>query len=609
MKKGVLAFCLSASLLATALAGCAASPQEAEEQSPQSSQPQSTSSAEVTPSADSGIAIDDMFTDRDWETQYDQTASGRISLNGDSAASDAEGVRIEGSTVTITTEGTYILSGTLEEGMVIVEADKSDKVQLVLDGASITCETSAALYIRQADKVFITLAEGSQNTLATTGEFVDIDDNNIDGAIFSKDDLTLNGTGALTIQSATGHGVVSKDDLVFTGGTYEITAAKQGISGKDSVRIGEGTFTISSQKDGIHAENEEDTSLGFLYIASGTFAITAQTDGLDASGVLQIDGGTFQLSTGGGSQNASTQQDGSENQGWGRWEAGAEGQESADEGSTSSAKGIKAAGNLVLNQGTFAIDSSDDALHSDGNLTIAGGTYEISSGDDGIHADGQVQISEGTLAISKSYEGIEGQSVEISGGQIQITSTDDGINAAGGNDQSSLNGRPGMDAFSGSGDSFILISGGEVQIDASGDGIDSNGGLYVSGGETYVSGAANGGNGALDYAGEAQITGGIVVAAGMSTMAQNFGSSSTQGTMLVEVQSQTAGTQVELRDSQGNVLVSFAPGKAYDSVVISCPQIVEGETYTVVAGSSETQVTMDTLVYGQGHGMGGGRGR
>lgn len=170
-------------------------------------------------------------------------------------------MQISGSTVTITDEGTYILSGTLNDGMIVVSGEDTDKIRLVLDNVEIKSSDSAAVYVLEADKVFITTASGSENTLANGGEYAAIDDNNIDAVIFSKSDLTLNGAGSLTIDAAAGHGVVSKDDLVLTSGTYNITAASHGLSGKDSVRIANGTYTITSGKDGIQAENTDQTAI------------------------------------------------------------------------------------------------------------------------------------------------------------------------------------------------------------------------------------------------------------------------------------------------------------------------------------------------------------
>lgn len=568
--------------------------------------------AASSPSAEPVIDSADLFTDRDKEIGYDDSTAAHIRLNGGTAQCDSNAVRISdtagtGITVAITDQGTYILSGTLDNGTVRVEVQDTDKVQLVLDGAVIHSEASAAIYVVEADKVFITTADGSENTLSNGGTYTVLDDNNIDGVIFSKADLTLNGAGTLSIRAQTGHGVVSKDDLAVTSGTYDITAASHGLSGKDSVRIAAGTFTIVSGKDGIQAENNDDASLGFLYISDGSFTITAQGDGLSAGASAQIEGGTYTLNTGGGSGSASSSQDSGFGGFWGS--AGTSSEDST------SAKGIKAAGDLLLNGGTFRIDAADDALHSNANLTVASGDYQISTGDDGLHADSGLTVTGGTLVIAESYEGLEGHTIDISGGEIRLTASDDGLNAAGGNDQSGFEGpgggRWGMDAFDSDADAYIHISDGLLYIDASGDGIDSNGSLTISGGTTYLSGPTDGGNGSLDYGTQADITGGIFVAAGSSQMAQNFGSSSTQGVMMVSVGTQQAGSTIRLADESGAELLSWEADKTYSSVIVSCPEMAEGATYSLTAGSYQEEITMSSLVYSSGGsgdmgGMGGG---
>ncbi len=576
------------------LAGCSTNTASTGETSSGGSQSSSGISAVTQTSTDSS----GMFTDRDMEIGYDEGSSAQILLSGDSASCSSNAVEISGSTITITDEGTYLLSGTLNDGMIVVNAGDSDKVQLVLDGVDITSSTSAAIYVLEADKVFITTAAGSDNVLSNGGEFVAIDENNIDAAVFSKADLTLNGAGTLTVNSPAGHGIVSKDDLVLTSGTYDITAASQGISGKDSVRIASGTYTITSGKDGIHAENADDASLGFLYIAGGSFTITAEGDGISASSYALVEDGTYTIEAGGGSANAVVESS-SQN-----FRPGSMNQTTDTTDDSASTKGIKAATSLTINGGSFTIDSADDSLHSNGDLAINGGTFEISTGDDGIHADSAVTISAGEINISQSYEGIEGLTIDITGGNISLVSSDDGLNAAGGNDSSGFGGRGG-DMFSATEGVYIQISGGVLHIDASGDGIDSNGDLIVTGGETYVSGPTSSGDGALDYSGDATISGGIVVAVGPSGMAQNFGTSSTQGAIMVSVDSCPGGSTVSLSDSSGNQLVSWQPDKAYSCVVISCPEITQGSTYTLTTGDSSTQITMDSLIYGSG-GMGGG---
>lgn len=592
-------------LVVLLLAGCSNRTNAGEDDTPSSSEMQNFHTV---------LDISQMFTDRDLDASYDENTSAVITLNGSNAECSSDAVNISGSTVTIKDEGTYILSGTLNNGMVVVNADKTDKIQLVLNGASISSDTSAAIYVAQADKVFVTLAAGSQNSLSNGGEFVAIDDNNIDAAIFSKDDLTFNGEGELTVASPTGQGVVSKDDLVLTGGKYSIVAGKQGLSGKDSVRIADGTFTITAGKDGIHAENTDDTTLGFIYLAKGVYNITADGDGISASNVMQIDDGIYSIKTGGGSETVTVDSKGN----WG-WEHPGERQDkmqntnSAKE-DTVSVKGLKATGNLLVNDGTFEIDSADDALHSNANLTVNGGTWNIATGDDGFHADETTTVTNGTVTITKSYEGIEGQNIILSGGTIDLVARDDGLNAAGGNDQSGNGGFDGFDGFQKGGfdatsDNTLTISGGTIHINASGDGVDSNGSLIVTGGETYVSGPTNDGDGPLDYNGEATISGGIFFAAGSSGMAQNFGDASTQGSMLVSV-SGSANNVITLKDSGGKELLSWTADKAFACVVISCPDIKQGETYTVTAGDTTQEVTMDSLIYGSAgmSGRPGGKG-
>lgn len=398
-----------------------------------------------TDSSASQIDTSDMFTDRDMEIGYDETTAVSISLNGDGASCDSDSVQISGSTVTITAEGTYILSGTLNDGMIIVNIADTEKVQLVLDGADITSKSSAAIYVPQGDKVFITTAANTENTLTNGGQYSAIDENNIDSVIFAKSDLTLNGAGTLTINAQAGHGIVSKDDLVLTSGTYNITSASHALSGKDSVRIAAGTFNIISGKDGIHAENTDDATLGFVYIADGTFSINSDGDTISAENYLQINGGEYTLTAGGGSENGESHQDSM--QSFGR--PGETTSSTTDEtDDTASMKGLKAGGDLLLYGGTFNINSADDGLHSNSNIKINGGSYTIATGDDGVHADSNVSITDCTMNITESYEGIEGLNIDISGGEITLVASDDGLNAAGGNDESGFAGPYTGDSFS-----------------------------------------------------------------------------------------------------------------------------------------------------------------
>ncbi len=580
--------------------------------------PDQTTKASSSVNAISADEIDTSVSKADQDASYDESSATKISLSGSSASISGDGASEKDGTITIQQEGTYVVTGTLNDGRIVVQAADTHKVRIVLKGASIYCADHAALFIKQADKVFLTLADGSDNTLGSGSSYhLSDEDSNVDGVIFSRADLTLNGSGKLTVSAKYKHAIVSKDDLIVTGGTYAITAGNGGgLYGKDCVKITDGIFTIQTGTDGIQASNAEQADRGYVYISGGALHITAGTDGIQADTVLRIDGGTFQITSGGGSANASTDQKGNKNPGWGMWGPGSKEETTETEDSTdtsASAKGLKAGASLSVHGGTFTIDSSDDSVHCNGTVTIIGGTFALSSGDDGIHAGDALLIQNGTIAISQSYEGLEGLNVTISGGKIQLTASDDGINSAGGSDSSALDGRPGQNQFNVSEDSdlFIKVNGGSVTVDASGDGIDSNGNLLIEGGTVLVSGSANNGNGALDYEGTAKITGGTVVAAGMSGMAQGFSDSSSQYSILHNFSTTLSESDaVTLKDSDGNTLVTYTPAKAYQSVVISCPDMEKGQTYTLSAGSQSEALTLSSVVTsnstgGAGGGMGG----
>lgn len=547
----------------------------------------------------STMDVSALFSDRDFETEYKTAECVAITLQNNTAS--GSGVSIEGSKVTITKEGSYLLSGSLTDGMVIVDTDKQSKVQLILDGADIHSETCAPIYIKQADKVFITLANGSTNTLSCGESYTAIDENNIDAAIFSKDDLTLNGTGSLTVSSPAGHGIVSKDDLRITGGSYAVTCAGHGFAGNDAVSIADGSFTIVCGKDGIHGENDEDAALGTVYIGNGSLQITSDGDGISSSAAMQLDGGEYTLLCGGGSEYGEEHTDdmfggggmggmggrpgGMGGRGYGEMSA-----TTTETDTAASAKGIKSTGAMTITGGSYHINSADDAVHSNSTLTVTNGTFQIATGDDGFHADEALTIGGGTIQITESYEGLEGLSITVSGGDITLKASDDGFNAAGGNDESGfggMGGRPGGmggfggDRFGSSSDSFIDISGGKIFVDADGDGIDSNGNLTFSGGYTVVEGPTNGGNGPLDYGGSGSISGGTILITGSSGMAQSLKSTGTQGVFAITVGNCSAGTEVTISDNSGTQIVTLTPQKMFGCVIVSTPDIQKGETYTI----------------------------
>jgi hypothetical protein len=338
--------------------------------------------------AQTTASYDEMFAAEDLEVGYDTATAISISFDGSGIQCDSSAVTIKDTTATITEGGTYLLSGTLDLGQVVVNA-KGEKVQLVLNGVSITNDTSAAIYVKKAEKVIITLAADSENTLQTTGEFEADDTTNVDGVIFAKSDLTMNGvdSGSLTIVSAQGHGVVSKDNLILAGGNYSIEAAEKGLSGKDSIRIASGTFDLDCGDDGIHADNDEDTALGFLYLAGGTVTVDAEDDGVSATGDLTIVGGDLTINAaddGVHSDQALSISDGTINIG-------------------SSYEGLEGL-TVDVSGGEITLVASDDGINAAGDsgtpdLTISGGSIQVNAQGDGVDSNGTLNITGGTIRI------------------------------------------------------------------------------------------------------------------------------------------------------------------------------------------------------------------
>lgn len=617
-KKLLALFCATA-LSMTAVAGCTGT--KSSTGNVVSSETE-TNAEETSAQSEAGtFSSADMFTERDLAGTYEESGAVYVTLSDDGITGETDGVAINGQMVTITAEGTYIFSGTLSEGQIVVDADNA-KVQIVFDNVDITCASSAAVYVKSAEKVFVTLAEGSQNTLRNTDEYVAIDDNNIDAVIFAKSDLTLNGTGSLTIISAEGHGIVSKDDLKITGGTYDITAAGHALSGKDSVRIADGTFILTAEKDGIHAENADDEETGYIYIADGDFTITSDGDGMDASNIVQIEDGTFDITAGGGAANSQKTHE-SDMPGGGmsqnierpdgesmpRMGEKPDGenmpQDTTTDESGTSTKGIKAGGGMYLNGGTYQIDSADDSIHSNANITIADGTYTLATGDDGVHADDALTVNGGTITVTESYEGLEGLTVTINDGTIDITARDDGVNAAGGTDQSGFgtfgDHFKGMDSADDEteettdNEMWMELNGGYIHILTGGDGVDSNGDLTINGGEIYIDGPSDNGNSAIDYGdrSSAYVNGGTLVAIGSSGMAEGMSDSSKQEVLMVKLGEQMEAGDVELTDNEGNVIVSYTALKSYDCVIISTAEVESGATYTLTTSGTTTEVTAE----------------
>lgn len=567
------------------------------------------------------------YSDYELDDSFDRQSAASITLSGSTAQSNGSGVSINNATVTISKEGCYLISGELEDGQIIVDAGDSDKVQLVLDNASIHCSTGSAILVRNADNVKVTLAADSENELSDGTEY-QTDNDNPDAALCSKDDLVINGSGSLTVQGNYKHGIAGNDDLVITGGRLTVNSLSHALRGKDSVAILDGTFVLTSQKDGIQASNTEDSTKGWVQIDGGNFTIQSSGDGIQAETNLSIYDGSFTITSGGGAVNGA---DHTENRGGGFGRPGgnrpdsansqtspempsqpaesgqtpsempsqpaeggqtpsempsqpAEGEQSSsgnesdyselifdpddfddtstdDSDTTVSTKGIKAGNALLIQQGTFVIDSADDAIHSNYSVTIDGGSFQLSSGDDGIHAEAYLNINGGTTTIAESYEGLEAAQIHISGGNLTVTTSN-------------------------------------------GDGIDSNGSLNVSGSTVLVFGSSSGGEGALDYTGSSSISGGTLVALGSSGMAQSMEPDDSHATLMVtwdEVQ--PAGTRLTLCTQQGEILCSLQSTNSFQTAVISTDSLSAGQEVSLYTGgtvNSDSQLlTMGTLSDGE----------
>ncbi len=644
-----------------------------------------------------------------------------ILLNETAITASGAGATVDGSIVTITRAGTYDISGVLADGQIVVDSTDKGTVRLILDGADIHCSWSAAILVEKAKKTIVVLAADTENYLSDgrSGAVEGVQAEEPNAVIFSRDDLTICGTGWLSVCGDVNDGISSKDGLVIAGGTIDIDAVDDGIRGKDYLVVRGGDILVNAGGDGLKSDNEQDETRGYvsietgaLNIVSGADAIQAETDILIADGQitlrsgggtnrragagtvgkgitagvsvtvnggnldinsgddafhsndrLAINGGTFVLSStddairadsvvevnGGDIQvtwcyegidsNAITVTGGtiqivSGDDGiiaaehvsivdgvvditaagdaiaaqtdvtiaGGQLILSSGGGSNTRATTTASAKGIKGVGSVVIDGGDLTLDSADDAVHSDGNVTINGGVFAISAGDDGIHANADLVINGGDIHIAKSYEGLESTdaNITINGGRIRIVSSDDGINVSAGGDEFAM-GWPG--AWPGGGgvtpeassDCYLYVNGGYLVIDAAGDGIDSNGAVVMTDGVVIVHGPTSNMNAALDHL-SFQMTGGFLLAAGNSGMAQAPSTSSTQHSILLTFNTMLAAqTLVHIQNSSGEDILSFVPGKQYNSVAFSSQDLVSGSTYDVYYGGSSTGTASDGL--------------
>lgn len=534
--KKSLSTALAALLLAAAISGCACTGGEGAGKSPfpyETPVPKGLAALAVSPS---GSDLDTSFSSSDTQ----------ILLNGYSASVTGPGARFDGGVVTIEAGGTYVVSGTLLNGQIAVAADKTAKVHLVLNGASITNKTGAAIYASQCDKLVVTLVKGTENALADGGAdyaYFIKGDEEPNAALFSKDDLTINGEGKLAVTAGFKNGVATKDNLLIVSGEIAVNAADHALYGKDSLAVLGGTLRLNAGGDGMKTNTADDPALGWVLVSGGTVAIEAAQDGIQADTALEITGGDVTVRAGGGA-------------------------EAAD---IDAFKGLKSDGSLSVTSGTVAVESSDDCLHASGDMLLAGGSLALSTAKKAAACGGTLHVSGGEVTVKRSAEGLEGVSVEIGGGTLEIASGDDAINAAGG--------------VSEEGEAlpcYVKITGGDIRFLAGGDGVDSNGDILLSGGELYGFIASTPDNGAIDCDGAFTVSGGVLVCGGTGAGKTPMGSSAQSYVHFAGALA--SGAEVRVQENGAAVCAATLPADcAY--LLLSAPGIEAGKSYELYAGT------------------------
>ncbi|MCI8576811.1 MAG: carbohydrate-binding domain-containing protein [Lachnospiraceae bacterium] len=458
-----------------------------------------TKTGTVTVTLANGVRRSITYKEEDLDGEWDEGSAVRILLEDGGIQVEGSGAAVNGNVVTIQKSGTYVVSGSLSDGQICIDADK-DTVHLVLDGVTMANSTTAPIYRDGKGKTILTLAAGSRNVIedGTAYQYAEAGQDEPDAPLFFKGDLTINGSGELEVAGNYQCGIRSKENLLVASGTIRIRSVDDGLKGKESVVIRDGVLDIQSGKDGIKSNQDQDDQAGYVWIDGGTITIAADDDGIQAETALIVNGGVIQ--------------------------------------------------------------------------------------------------------ITRAQEALAGKTVDILDGQIRAQAEDDGINAAMSvaTEQEKMQNQAGV---------YIRIAGGEIYLNAMADGIDSNGNLYIEGGNLYLTGPSEGGNGILDYNGDGTLTGGVVFAAGTAGMIQTFGEDSTQNYLVVYYEdSQEAGTRISLVDAEGQELGSFAPEKRFEAVIISVPELTEGSSCQVVTGENTVDITVEGIRTTSGTPASGGRG-
>lgn len=582
---------IATAMTATGLLGCGKENNSSETNKKNSSSEENGTNVRI-----GAFDLEVKFKDEDLDDSWKESEAINIALSDGEIQVSGSGASATGSKLTITKAGTYVLSGSLSDGQIFVEADDEDLVRLVFNGIDISCSDSAPVYIANADKTVIILAKGSENTITDGANYTVNADEEPNAAVFSKDDLTINGTGKLTVTANYNNGIGCKDDLKLVSGQITVKAVNHGIRGNDSVAVRDGSYTVTAGGQGVKTSNETDDDKGYIYVEGGTFTIDSTDDGLHSNAAIGIFGGTFTIASG-------------------------------DDA-------IHSDNSLTITEGTIDITSSYEGLES-AEIYISGGDISIVASDDGINAaGGELDSSQSTDRMpDQDMRGIPenmsqapdqnrsdmpknmGQAPDQNMGEMpeNMGQMPDQNMENRGNMGGGKGGRGGMGGgMMESSTGYLSISGGSIYVDAGGDGLDSNGDVEMSGGYVVVNGPTNDGNGSLDYGSSFIVTGGTLIATGSSGMAVAPSNGTTVNTAFVNFNSAAAGSTLKILDSKGEEVLNTVPTKTYSSLVYSSDSLKSQETYTVtVDGETVAEFIMNDTVTKTGNasgGMGGGMG-
>ncbi len=430
-----------------------------------------------------------------------------------------------------------------------ITIDTTEDVTLLLDNANISSYDGPAVNILDAEDVTISSLEGTENYISDTFLYSNIDYN---AAIYSKSDLVFNGTGTLTVEGNYNNAINCKDDIKIVETTLIVYSVDDGIIGKDYVAFSGADVTVDCEGDAISSSNIEDEGKGFIYIESGIFDLTTDADGIQAVNSIIIDGGTFTVNT-------------------------------LDDCLASDV-------DIIIGGGTFDLDAGGDAINATSYLTIYDGDITVNAEDDGIHSDFNITINGGTISVEDSYEGIEAYEIIINGGVVTVVSEDDGINCTTGGGQ-----EHGPQYVSTGG--YLEINGGIITVTSVSDGVDVNGSGVMNGGYLVVFGSSDDSQSSIDYDDSFEVNGGVVIALGSTGMIQTLSTTSDQASLMYAGTSNySSGTTISLLDSDGDAIVTLTSVKTFAGVTLSCPDLVIGESYSLEVGDDTEEFTVSSTV-------------